>query len=711
MNSLSRKDEHESQTYDVFGMWCTSCAKALEKHVSKLDGVEQVKVDFATAQVTVKSFSKVDPNKLSDSVSELGYSLLKSFSNQTDDEFKIVKQSYLIRNSIVSFLSMWSVAFSISFYSGGTKEFLWASAFTGLVGSLYGLLPILKMAYISIKTLTVTFDLLVAIANLALIFVSTANLLNGQNGVFFESIVMTISVVLWSRYLDLQTRFKLRSHILKDLIQTEVEVEVEVEISGEWKKNNLQAVREGRNIRVFADQQIPFDGISMTENVIYVDNSHLSGESTLVRINRGDQVYAGSTLKSSSLTFKVTKIIGHRKIDTLFSKSLEITNNTNHRWLKSTVENWSAIILLLSLVYLFFNLVIKGNSVFQSIEASAILLLVTCPCALIIIEPLTKLWIQKKSLKEKFYLNPNKLSSFDKPIAFVFDKTGTLVTSNDMQPRLINYSNLLNDRDVEYIIASTCFQHPHPLTKRIIKNFKINELDTSGDRELFLNKGILWTTSSGAEVRVGSKNWLCYQFETDRDFDVGLSVDGVLYAGIKYESQISKQNFELLSSLNKMNYSLFLLTGDTALNTSKMEGLQLFKEVHSNHSPEAKGMFVNQLKENFSVVYIGDGINDLLAHAQADLGIHVSDRKSTLASLNQTSSVTLSSDSLSKLTDLLKMIKSFYRRQQLAFISGLFYNLILIPTALISTIHPIVAVISMTVSTGLISFICLKEEM
>lgn len=708
MNSLLQKNEHESQTYDVFGMWCTSCAKALEKHVSKLDGVEQVKVDFATAQVTVKSLSKLDQNKLSDSVSELGYSLLKSFSNQTDVDFKIVKQSYLIRNSIVSFLSMWSVAFSVSFYAGGAKEFLWASAVTGLVGALYGLLPILKMAYISVKTLTITFDLLVAIANLSLIFVSTSNLLSGRNGVFFESIAMAVSVVLWSRYLDLQTRFKLRSHILKDLIQTEIEVDVE--ISGEWKKNNLQAVKEGRNARVFADQQLPFDGISLTEDVIYVDNSHLTGESTLVQIKKGDHVYAGATLKSNNLTFKVTKIIGHRNIDMLFTKSLDITNNTHYRWLKNTVENWSAVVLSLSLFNLVFNLVVKENSVFQSIEASAILLLVTCPCALTIIEPLTKLWIQKKSLKEQFYLNPNKLSSLDKPIAFVFDKTGTLVTGGDLQARLINYSNLLMERDIEYIIASTCFQHPHPLTKSIIKKFEINDLETSGERKLFLNKGVVWRTSSGSEVRVGSKDWLCYQFETDRDFDIGVSVDGVLHAGIKYESQISDSVISLLNSLKAMNYSLFLLTGDHASNTKKMHGLNLFSEVRSNQSPEEKGLFVDLLKKNFNVIYVGDGINDLIAYSKADLSVYLSDRVSSLVSLNQTSAITLPHDSLSKIVCLVDLVKSFYHRQKMAFLSGLIYNLILVPTALFATIHPVLAASSMIFSTGLITYITTRNN-
>ena len=304
----AKQNQNEMLSFDVFGLWCSTCSKSLEESLKKIPGVISASVHFGNSQTNVVTNGKVSRESLEDCATNLGYSFLPALSSVDDVDFLKTKNQYLLRLAVVTFSSMWAIAFSIAYYLGEGSLFIYLSTAVSIPGILYGIIPFFKASIVSLKSRVLSFDLLLVIANLSLFTVSLINLGLEKSPVFFDSIIMTLSVVLWARYLEVIFRFNARSGLIDSLKGTLSNVFVLIQ--GQWIKSPAQKIRIGRTVRFEKDRIISLDGILESEFGIF-NLSFISGESNLIKLTKGDYIRAGSELKSGSIEVKVTAPVGN----------------------------------------------------------------------------------------------------------------------------------------------------------------------------------------------------------------------------------------------------------------------------------------------------------------------------------------------------------------------------------------------------------------
>jgi|GEM_PF-6788163 cation transport ATPase len=278
----------------VSGLWCASCASALEKRLSEHPEVNRVKVQFVTntLELETQSGQEIDFHQLNDWIQDLGYRVSPLWDGESAGD-KISEQSLwnqispLIYLGITSFFSMWSLFFSIAYYL--EKVHIWAtlSGVAASVGSVIGLVPFTRMAWSHMKLKGVTIDLLIVVSTSLLLFLSWWSWAYDQRWMFFESTIMALALVLGARSLEHRLRTKLQKELW---LPTRPQGEVDLWLAGGWQKASITKVKVGRRLRLQVDTsgvlriEPPVDGelVSCGEHEgVWVDESFLPGKLNL----------------------------------------------------------------------------------------------------------------------------------------------------------------------------------------------------------------------------------------------------------------------------------------------------------------------------------------------------------------------------------------------------------------------------------------------
>lgn len=693
---LTELEESSNEiTFDVYGLWCSSCASALETQFRKIDGVQSANVNFGMAQATIRTVNPVSRSVFEKMAETMGYVLMEPFSKTTDEDFSRTKRSYQLRLAIVSFFSMWSMAFSLAYYTGEGEAFLYLSFATALPGIIYGSIPILKAALVSLQAKKLTFDLLFSVANTTLFLVSLQGLLSQQRTIYFESILMSIGLVLWARYFDVNNRFAVRDGLIKELDYTTSDVWVKIKDA--WTKGPLKSVREGRLVKFEKSQTVLVDGFLKSNRALF-DYSSSTGESVPILKKENDWITSGARVLSQEVEIQVKRPLGSRTIDNYYSEANRLSGmRQDFSLFDLLISYWAPITLSIAVLKAIHSFL--SDSFMVGAVNFSIILLATCPCSLIIAEPLTKLSMKKKFEKLKAIFRLNNIPRIRQPILLVLDKTGTLVRGQ-VSSDIDLFCNL-SPQEAKRLLCSISLEFPHPTTASVLETCDLNTLDMEGQRILRPGSGIEWRKEAKT-YRFGKASWI----SDDPKFEVYqnlLEENGRIVLGQRILST-PYLPYEMLRELSASCGDLVLLTGDRARNTDQIGWKNYFKEIHTDLSPEDKARKIRDWKQSYFVIYIGDGLNDLLALAEADLSISVNSGFDSVESL---SDVSLQYASIKNLPDLINVIKSSKKRLYYATGVGLTYNLAVIPFAIIYYVHPLVAVTMMMISSLLISTISL----
>jgi Cu2+-exporting ATPase len=726
--------KQEPLSFDVFGLWCSSCSLSLEKKLQNTPGIAKASVSFSTGQASIIFESGADSMVAVKTASGLGYSLLPPFSSTDSNEYQQVQKQYLIRLAIVGFSSMWATAMSVAFYLGEGVLFLHLSALLAIPGIFYGLVPFVRAAFVSLQSKVVTFDVLVAVANISLLAVSTYNLFFGFTGTFFESIAMTLFIVLFARYLESRLRFQARSNILQAL--TGGMRPVEVLVGNDWHSAELRSVRIGRHYRVQPGVEIPFDS-EILENEGWFDTAILTGESRPVFYGKGDKVLAGSRFlmfgsgnrtNDTYLALKVSETIGGRWIDRQALSSIGRSEDDSASLFHKLSRYWAPAALSAALVFAGASLIgsSENQSLINAISVFASILLVTCPCSLILAEPLSMVWLRRAGAsigKGIVFQRPIRFHRFfrlfRKKIIF-FDKTGTLVGAAASDMKLVIFDEL-SSFEKEKLIETICeciLPHPHPTTSFLFDLVSFQGRQR-GKHTYHPGRGVEWCGDDGLKVRVGSVEWISSETAVNSDlmkFKNLVEVDGHVVAGIGLRdgfsiSSLSIQQIKMLKELRKHGYEVVLLSGDKAItgeSLQEQENAQYFDACEFGKSHEEKATIVQAYRNrDYFVGFVGDGVNDLSAMEKSDLAIVV---KSSQTITQNAAHCVINQDQVALVSKLLMAVKSAYDRQRLGFLFGLSYNIVMIPLAVFGFVHPLAAAAAMGVSSLLITFFILRRD-
>ena len=440
--------------------------------------------------------------------------------------------------------------------------------------------------------------------------------------------------------------------------------------NGDIKKVAPETVAVGDIILVKPGEKIPLDGEIIDGNS-QIDTSALTGESVPRTVKVGETVLAGTINQTGVLTVKVTKVFGESSI----SRILELVENARskkaetEKFISKFASYYTPFVVFASLaVALIPPLLISGATNadrFLWVYRALVLLVISCPCGLVISIPLGYFGGIGGAAKRGILVKGSTfLDTLTAVKTVVLDKTGTL-TKGVFKVAQIVPANGFSQTELMEIAAKIESQSNHPVAKSIVEAYggKIDSSDVK-DYEEIAGHGIRAQVNN--QIVLAGNDRLMHRENITRDVSnaegtiVHLAVDN-RYAGyILIADELKEDAVQAIRDLKKLGVErIVMLTGDNqavADSVAKKLGLDSYlAELLPEGKVEAIEKLIGQSKKGDKIVFVGDGINDAPVLARADVGIAMGGLGSDAAI--ETADVVIMSDAPSKVAQAIQIAR------------------------------------------------------
>lgn len=443
----------------------------------------------------------------------------------------------------------------------------------------------------------------------------------------------------------------------------------------------------GDIIRVRPGGQIAADGIIIKGNSA-INQANITGESLPVDKTQDDLVYAGTMNLSGLLDIKITKIGEQTALGKV--KELILKAQSTRLPIMTVIDKyigWYTPIVLLIAILVYFAT--------KSIEPAITILILSCPCSLILATPTAM--IAALSAASRVGILIKDVRDFERAAnitALVFDKTGTLTTG------LLSVTRMMPATGIEpaeflKIAASVESGSNHPAAKAIVDIAKTARITfyTSENLTEVPGRGVK-ATINGKTVLVGRKSWLesegvsCAMIAEDGLSVIYMAVNGVEQGWIGLEDKTRQEAINAVNGLRKIGiHKISMFTGDRISVAEKVSRELGCDETLAECLPEEKLSYVNSLKNlGETVAVVGDGVNDAAALAAGDLGIAMASGSDI--AIGSASVAMLSSD-LNKLPFLLKLSRKTKSVVYQNFLFGFLFIFVVGTFAIMEYVNPI----------------------
>ena len=692
----------------IEGIHCSACVWLNEKALHKMDGIIEANINFTNNKATIVWVDHaLKLSQIIDMIRAIGYNAYPYDASLQEAHANKERKDYYLRMAVAIFSSMNVMWIAVAQYAG---------YFTGIdqdikttLNIAEGILatPVLfysgwiffRGAYYGIKTKVVNMDILVATGALLTYIYSIYITIMESGEAYFDSVSMIITFVLIGKFLEVLSKKSAADAL--DVLGKHIPSETNILVDGKIVSCKLEDVSIGDIVVVSSGEKVLLDGEIIKGDGSF-DESSLTGESEPIYKTVGDNVVSGTTSIDADVEFRATKDFAHstlsnlvQLLDSAINKKPKIEQLAN-----KLSEYFSSVILALSfitfLVWWFWP---------HSFEASFIVgisvIVIACPCALALATPVaTLVGLSLGASKGILFKEAAQLETMAKVDTLVVDKTGTMTIG---KPSVVK-EHLFESFDKE-LLYSLVRSSKHPVSHGIYEyiddeNFhvisfdKYTQIPALGIQAVYNNKEYL-----GGNLKLMQDNGVDVSFESDNTLFY-FAIEKKIVAIYELSDQIKEGAQELVTSLKKRKIKTIMLTGDhkdVAFRVAQEIGIE---DILYEQTPEQKAEFIVQLHEQkHTVVMVGDDVNDVLALARADIGIVMGNGSDIAVDI---SDVILLQDSLISLSDTFKISRTTYAliKQNLGI--SLVYNAITIPLAMAGYVIPLVAAISMSVSSLLV---------
>lgn len=431
-------------------------------------------------------------------------------------------------------------------------------------------------------------------------------------------------------------------------------------------KVSPEEVKVGDIIIVKAGEKIPLDG-KVIEGNSFVDTAALTGESVPRKVKENDEVLAGMINQSGLLTIKVKKTFGESSI----SRILELVENATskkaetEKFITTFAKYYTPVVVFGAvLLAVIPPLVIVGATFNDWIYRALVVLVISCPCALVISIPLGYFGgVGLASRKGILVKGSNFLDALTQVKTVVFDKTGTL-TKGEFKVSEVVISNGFSKEEILKFAAYAEVNSNHPVAQSIteayqnkIDNTKITqteEISGHGIKAVVAGKIIL----AGNDKLLHRENIEHPVCQVDGTV-VHISIDHVYAGYIIISDSLKDDAIEAIDSLKAKKIQTVMLTGDNQYAAQAFANRLGIDRFYAELLPEDKVKHIEQLiteNKGGKVAFVGDGINDAPVIARADVGIAMGAIGSDAAI--ETADVVLMTDSPSKVALAIDVAKT-----------------------------------------------------
>jgi Cu+-exporting ATPase len=688
----------------IEGIHCAACIWLNEKVLHDTPGILDASINFTNNKAKIVwDEDTIKLSQIIDKIRSIGYNAYPY--DKSEGEIKSTKKSrdYMLRMSVAIFCSMNIMMIDVAKYTG---------FFTGMEDDMVKLVhfaefifstPVLffsgwiffKGAYFGLKNKIINMDFLVSSGATLTYIYSLYILFGGVGNSYFDSVAMIITFVLVGKYLEVLG--KKGAVDTMDKIKSQIPLEATIIEDDGKKVVPLDQIKVGDIIEVKTGEKASVDGELITSSATF-DQSSISGESLPVLKKQNDIIYSGTINTSNVIRYKATKDYANSTLNTivtLLEDSLaskpQIENTTNE------LSKYFSIAILTLAILSFIGWYIYNGSFENALIITISVIVIACPCALALATPIASLvgvsWLAQKGL---LFKEAKFIETFAKATTVVLDKTGTLTNGN---LSVIN-SNIKDlDKDQLDLLYSLLDSSNHPVSKSVkqylldnytdLKNIdleNIEQIPAVGLKATYKNLELFGGKISDAKE---------YEYTT-----YSFTINNKLLVTFELEDKIKDDAKQLIEYFKQNNIESIMLTGDNEKVAQKIANKIGIESYHAQLTPIQKADYINKLKEqNKIVVMVGDGINDALALSRSDIAIAMGNGADISIAI---SDVVILNDSLKGLQDSFYISKRTFSFIKQNLTISLIYNIITIPIAIAGYVIPLVAALSMSLSSLLV---------
>ncbi len=460
---------------------------------------------------------------------------------------------------------------------------------------------------------------------------------------------------------------------------------------------NADDIEIGDIVRVIAGETIPVDGV-IIKGQGSIDESIMNGESLPVDKYVGDDVLSGTINQYSTFDIKATKT----SQDSSLKRMIKLVKEADSKKapIVSLTDRWATWIVVIALVSS-----IGTYLVTHQILRSVTILVVFCPCALVLATPTAIMaGIGNASKYGMLIKGGDVVERLSKIKNIAFDKTGTLTYGKLSVVEYKSFNPEYDDETFLKILASVEAYSEHPLGKAIISYYKENNEELLDIQNFTVNPG------KGITANLGEKSILVGNLKLIKDVDINLnkdiiniseeftkkgctviylSIDNKLIGYVALSDILREEAKEVISYIKSQKINPVMLTGDNKNSAQNIANIVGIDDIHPSLLPEDKMNIIKNLEDSKSpTCMIGDGVNDALALKYSSVGISMGAIGSDIAI--EASDIALASDDIKNIPYLLYLSKKTMKTIKLNITFSLALNFLAIILAITGILNPVV---------------------
>ncbi|RXJ99809.1 copper-translocating P-type ATPase [Arcobacter sp. CECT 8989] len=710
----------------IEGIHCAACVWLNEKVLYDTDGIVSADINFTNNKAKIVWDDRsVNLSDIIKKIRSIGYNAYAYDASAADEQAVKSKRDYFIRMMVAVFASMNIMMLSVAKYTG---------FFTGMDEEVRGFVhlgefilatPVLfysgwiffRGAYYGLRNRILNMDFLVS-SGATLTYIYSLFILFGAKGEsYFDSVAMIITFVLVGKYLEVIGKKSAVDTL--DKIKGTLPLEATVVKDGVKKSIPLNSIKVGDIIELRSGEKVCIDGF-ITSGEGNFDESSLTGESLPIYKKKGQKVFSGTINSDSVIRYEASKTYKDSTLNsivTLLEDSLSSKPKIEHK-ANEVSKGFTLTILSLSLltflVWYFLGIDLgfdyEGTNHFEKSFIVAIsVIVIACPCALALATPIASLvGISELAKKGLLFKEAKYIESMAKADTLVMDKTGT-ITKGELK---VKKMRLLDDNIHKLnLLYSVLEASTHPVSVSVKKHlekelsleikdiFDVKQVEAKGIKAKYKNVDGKLFHLMGGNIELLKDSGINYKFDSNNTVYI-FAINRRVIATFELVDEIKEGAKELIKDAYSNGLDVVMLTGDNESVASKVASQVGIKTFVAGINPIKKAEYIKSLKESGkTVIMAGDGINDSIALAKSDVAIAMGNSSDVTISV---SDVVLLNNSLESLLKAFMISRRTYKFIKQNLTLSLVYNAITIPLAMAGLVIPLVAALSMSLSSLLV---------
>ncbi len=720
-----------SREIGVEGMTCASCVGRIERALKKLDGVVEASVNLATGKASVTYLADVvDVDRIKDAITQAGYTprdLAEETPGEDHERAAREREVAELRRTVI-----FAAAFTIPLFLVAMLRYLptvesamltvlpergwmWIEMILATPVQFYAGRRFYRHGWAELSHFNPGMNSLVMLGSSAAYFYSLLALIapeffpEGSATTYFEAAGVIITLILLGRLFEAVAKGR-TSEAIKKLMTLQART-ARVLRDGEEIEIPIEDVVTGDHVLVRPGERLPVDG-RVIEGASYVDESMITGEPIPVEKGPGAEVVGGTVNKTGAFTLEATRV----GADTVLSQIIKMVEEAQgskppiQALADKIASVFVPIVLVISAITFGVWFVFGPAPALSFAFVTAVsVLLIACPCAMGLATP-TAIMVGTGKGAEMgvLFRKGAALEMLARVRTVVLDKTGTLTLG---RPTLTDLVDLRPDAevgagtdDILRLVAAAESKSEHPIADAIVRAAKDRGIElpavTTFDAEA--GYGIV-AEADGHKLHVGADR---YMEKLGLDLGDGATsgaalarqgktplyaaIDGQLVAVIAVADPLKEGSREAVEALHALGLEVAMLTGDNRATAEAIAAEAGIDRVLAEVLPDQKAAEVRRLQaEGKKVAFVGDGINDAPALAQADVGIAIGTGTDVAI---EAGDVILMSGDLRGIVNATGLSKKTLRTIWLNFFWAYAYNISLIPLAA-GALYPVLGIL------------------